>query len=251
MLVEVKQLQEAVVEITLNRPDKRNALSVELLQDFKKALKTHINDSRVLILRGAGKGFCAGLDLHEASEVPLQEHLGTTLRDCLIMLAEAPCITVAAVQGCVLAGGLGVALSCDLCVAEENAFFGLPEARRGLVPSLILPVLQQRVQRTHLHELIFLGETINAERALEIGMVNRVVKTGDLESSMLGLIQNALLSAPGAVTQTKRQLAQKGGKSLVEQIREAYQSHCSMREAKEADEGICSYKEGRPPHWVR
>lgn len=251
MLVEVDKLQEGVVQITLNRPEKRNALSVELLLEFKIALKAHLHDSRIVLIRGAGQGFCAGLDLKEAAELPLQEHLGSTLRDCLILLAEASCITIAAVQGCVLAGGLGLALSCDLCIADETAFFGLPEARRGLVPSLILPILELRLQRSYLNELILLGENVNADRALEMEMINRVVKTGDLESSISELIRLALLSAPGAVSQTKQQLAQQREKSLVSKIHEAYQSHCTMREADEAAEGIRAYHEGRSPHWSR
>jgi len=251
MLVEVKKLRDGVVQITLNRPEKRNALNVALLQELKKALKTHLQDSRIVILRGAGQGFCGGLDLNEARELPMQEHLGSTLRDCLILLAEAPSITIAAVQGCVLAGGLGLALSCDLCIADETAFFGLPEARRGLVPSLILPILELRLQRSYLNELILLCETIKADRALEIEMINRVVNAGNMENSLSELIQTALLSAPGAVAQTKRQLALQREKSLVVKIHEAYQSHCSMREAQEADEGISSYNEGRPPHWAR
>jgi methylglutaconyl-CoA hydratase len=248
MLVQVEKIRDSVVKITLNRPEKRNALSIALLRELKTALKEHLHQNRVVILAGAGKVFCAGLDLAEANEVPFQEHLGSTLRDCLILLAEAPCITIAAVHGAAIAGGAGFAAACDICIADENAQFSFPETRRGLVPSLIMPLLKQKLSRTHLNELVYLCESISAARAAEIGLINRT--TRNLETDLAETVSLALLSAPGAVTQTKRLLDELDDSTLVREIQQAYHSHTSMREAEEAMEGVSAFLQGRSPKWT-
>lgn len=245
MLVQVEEVQKSVVKIILNRPEKRNALSIALLKELRKALEDTLGKNRVVILAGRGSVFCAGLDLVEAREVPFQEHLGATLKECLILLTQAPSITIAAVQGAAIAGGGGLAAACDLCVAEESAVFGFPEARRGLVPSLIMPILMRKLRQADLNELIYLCENISAKKALEIGLINGV---GSLEQMLQERIKQALLSAPGAIAETKKLIAQYDG--LKDKIEKAYHSHCSMREADEAIEGVKAFMENRAPSWT-
>lgn len=250
MEIEVNKRSEAVVEITLNRPEKRNALSVALLEELSEALEAELSCNRLVILKGNGLIFCAGLDLKEALEIATIDKLGTALCNVLIQLVSAPAITVAAVQGAALAGGAGLMAGCDLCIAETGAQIGFPEAKRGLVPSLITPILDLQVQRRHLNELFYLGDSITAERAYEIGLVNEVTPKGGIDEALDRLVSRTMQVAPNTVMHTKRILDQEGGKPLAEKILSAYKEHTLMKGTDEAKEGVAAFIEKRAPSWV-
>jgi len=176
-LVQVEERTPRVRVVALNRPDKRNALSIPLLAELSKAVEEADRDPavRAIVLRGAGPAFCAGLDLQEAAQAEKAEESAECVARALAALHRSPKVTVAAVHGAAMAGGAGLMTACDLIVAAEGTRIGYPEVRRGLVAALVMSFLVRRVREADARELLILAEPIDARRALEIGLVNRVV----------------------------------------------------------------------------
>lgn len=241
-LLIVKNLAPHVVQITLNRPEKRNALSSALMEALLEAIQ-QTSGARVLILDGAGPFFCAGLDLEEGlSSSELIARL-------LYILATLPCVTIASVHGGAYAGGLGLASACDLVLASREALFALPELRRGLLPALVYQLLQDQVQRRFLHELILTGEAITAVRAHTIGLVNQVIAFEEREEMVHVYVQQVLKAAPHAVQLYKKRLYQKP--DLETAFQHALALHQEARSSSEAAEGLQAFREKRSPSWVK
>jgi enoyl-CoA hydratase len=176
--------------IALNRPDQRNPLSGGMLRDLVAAFRWAREDAgvRVIVLTGAGdKAFCAGADLgsFNPDESEVQRHLGRHLFVELFMLmTELGKPVVGRINGHALAGGLGLATSCDINIAADSATFGTPEINVGVWPAMIQAVLMRNVPRKALLELLMLGDRIDARRALELGLVNRVVPFAELDAAV-------------------------------------------------------------------
>src|SRR6201988_372965 len=175
VLVEKKSPQVTV--LTLNRPERRNALSMQLLTELIAAIKMASDqpEERVLILRGAGAAFCTGLDLKEAADQTKAHATAELVAKALVTLSETRLVTIAAVHGAAVAGGAGIMSACDYVVAAEKTKIGYPEVRRGLVAGLVMTFLRRQIGERDLRELVLGGELIDAQRAREIGLVNRVV----------------------------------------------------------------------------
>jgi methylglutaconyl-CoA hydratase len=173
----VEQLSEATSLVTLNRPDRRNALSIGLMEALCGAISGLATQSerRVVILQGAGPAFCSGMDLREAAEPGVAERTAPWIARTLEALATSPLVTIAAVHGAAYAGGGGLMACCDFIVAAEGTKIGFPEVRRGLLSALITPVLRSRLRDGDLRELLLLGDPIDARRAMQMGLVGRVV----------------------------------------------------------------------------
>src|ERR1700719_4141077 len=180
LLVEKQSLQITVV--TLNRPERRNSLTIELLNELVAAVNTAANEptQRVLILRGAGAAFCTGLDLKEAADQTKAHATAEMVAKTLITIAETRLVTIAAVHGAAVAGGAGIMSACDFVVASEKTKIGYPEVRRGLVAGLVMTFLRRQVGERNMRELVLGCELIDAARAKEIGLVNRVVPRDQL-----------------------------------------------------------------------
>lgn len=234
-----------VTTITLNRPDKRNALNLELLRSLNSAIK-RASDSRVIVIRGAGKVFCAGLDLTEDYVQESADLIASILKSIYIFQG----ITVAVVQGAALAGGAGLMVACDVVIAEKNALFGFPEVHRGLVPAQVMAFLIQQLNQRDLRELVLLGETINAEKAKEIGLINSIVSISNLEDEIQRVIELALLGAPQAIKETKAVIEFMSGKSFEQNLKKGLEIHLNMRDTNEAKEGMCAFFDKRKPNWV-
>jgi methylglutaconyl-CoA hydratase len=243
-----------VTTVTLNRPEKRNALNVELLQQVCAALATAEADAtqRLLVLRGAGKVFCSGLDLEEAAQ-PERAHLsaeliGRTLR----ALATTRLVTIAAVHGAAIAGGAGLMSACDFAVATRDAKFGYPEVRRGIVPALIMTFLRRQLRERDARELLLLGKLFDAEHARAIGLVNRVVADeAALETEVQVMISSVLAGGPEAIAETKRLLLELWPSPLPKDLQVAHEFHLSARNSAEAQEGVAAFNEKRAPKWQR
>src|SRR5215510_2988347 len=175
VLVEKESPQISV--LTLNRPERRNSLTLELLTEVCAAVNvaSEQREQRVLILRGAGAAFCTGLDLKEAADTTKAHATAEMVAKTLVAIAETRLVTIAAVHGAAVAGGAGIMTACDYVVAAERTKIGYPEVRRGLVAGLVMTFLRRQVRERNLRELVLGGELIDARRALEIGLVNRVV----------------------------------------------------------------------------
>src|SRR5437588_9579236 len=168
--------------LTLNRPERRNALSLQLLSELVSAIKTASDEphQRILILRGAGAAFCTGLDLKEAADQTKAHDTADLVAQTLIALSQSRLVTIAVVHGAAVAGGAGLMSACDYVVAAEKTKIGYPEVRRGLVAGLVMTFLRRQLRERDIRELLFSGEIIDAQRALEIGLVNRVVPPAEV-----------------------------------------------------------------------
>ncbi|HVD96368.1 MAG TPA: enoyl-CoA hydratase/isomerase family protein, partial [Candidatus Limnocylindria bacterium] len=186
VLIEKPTPQMSVV--TLNRPERRNALTLELLTQLCAAIKVASDEAqeRVLILRGAGVAFCTGLDLKEAADQTKAHATAEMVAKTLIAISQTRLITIAAVHGAAVAGGAGIMSACDFVVAAQGAKIGYPEVRRGLVAGLVMTFLRRQVGERNMRELLLGSELIDAARAKEIGLINRVVAPDSLMSEAQG-----------------------------------------------------------------
>lgn len=238
--------------IVLNRPERRNALTLDLLNELTAAIKVASDqpEERVLILRGAGAAFCTGLDLREAADQTKAHATAEMVARTLITLSQTPLITIAAVHGAAVAGGAGIMSACDFVVAAERTRIGYPEVRRGLVAVLVMTFLRRQIGERNMRELLLGSELIDAERAKEIGLVNRVVAKNDLMNEAQKCAQSVLQAAPGALTHTKRLIEELWWRSVKDDVDLALKYHLQARESREAREGIAAFNEKRPPTWV-
>ncbi len=250
VLIEKQTPQISVV--TLNRPERRNALTLELLTELCAAINVASNDAqqRVIILRGAGVAFCTGLDLKEAADQTKAHATAEMVANTLIAISQTRLITIAAVHGAAVAGGAGIMSACDFVVAAHRAKIGYPEVRRGLVAGLVMTFLRRQVGERNMRELLLGSELIDAERAKELGLVNRVVAQGDLTNEALKFAESVLQGAPYALAQTKRLIDELWWHSVKEDVDLALEYHMRAREAAEAREGIAAFNEKRKPKWV-
>ena len=249
LLIEKQTPQITVV--TLNRPERRNALTIELLTELVAAIRLASDEphERIIILRGAGAAFCTGLDL-KAATLQNAHAMAELVAETLLTLSQTRLITIAAVHGAAVAGGAGIMSACDFVVAAERTKIGYPEVRRGLVAGLVMTFLRRQVGERNIRELLLGSELINAERAKEIGLVNRVVAQEDLMSEAQKFADSVLQGAPGALAQTKHFIEELWWRSVKEDIDLAFKHHMEARESSEAREGIAAFNEKRPPNWV-
>jgi methylglutaconyl-CoA hydratase len=252
-VVLIEKQTPQITVVTLNRPERRNALTIELLTELQAAINVASEQphQRVLILRGAGAAFCTGLDLKEAADHTKAHATAEMVANTLITLSRAPLITIAAVHGAAVAGGAGIMSACDFVVAAQRTKIGYPEVRRGLVAGLVMTFLRRQIGERNMRELLLGSELIDAERAKEIGLVNRVVAPNDVLSEAQRFAESILQGAPGALTQTKRLIDELWWRSVKEDVDLALKYHLQARESDEAREGIAAFNEKRKPKWVQ
>lgn len=241
-----------VTTVTLNRPEKRNALLVDMLRDIAEAFReiSRERSHRVVILRGNGPSFCTGLDLVETKDRMLARTSAKNVGEALRAIVNTPAITIAAVQGHAIAGGAGLMSACDIVVAEHGTMIGYPEARRGLVAAMVMTLLMRQVGDRKARELLFTGEMISAEHALEIGLISRVVPVGELDGTVDTLKSSILKNAPGALADTKLLLEALSPRNFDKALARAFTVALRMRGSTEAREGIEAFEEKRSPSWV-
>jgi len=251
-VVLIEKQNPQITVVTLNRPERRNSLTIELLNELIAAINVASDqaDERVLILRGAGAAFCTGLDLKQAADSKKAQMTAELVAKTLITLAETRLVTIAAVHGAAVAGGAGIMSACDFVVAAEKTKIGYPEVRRGLVAGLVMTFLRRQVGERNMRELVFGGELIDAARAREIGLVNRVVPPNELMNEAQKFADSILQGAPNALAQTKRLIEELWSTSVKEDVDLALKRHMQARESAEAREGIAAFNEKRPPNWT-
>jgi methylglutaconyl-CoA hydratase len=175
-------VEGGIARITLNRPEKRNALNDELIAGLKDALRRadHDEDVRAVVLSGAGSDFCAGADLaalRKVSTATVAENIenARSLMELFLLIREVRIPVISAVRGRALAGGCGLALACDMVLASRSARFGFPEVKIGFVPAMVMAILRRSTSEKRAFELLTLGNDIGAEEAQAFGLVNRVL----------------------------------------------------------------------------
>src|SRR5437762_4358940 len=250
-VVLIEKQTPQVTVLTLNRPERRNALTIELMTDLAAALENAATDPahRIVILRGAGKAFCTGLDLQEAAVKDPHDTAQAAAR-LFLALAETRLVTIATVHGAAVAGGAGIMSACDFVIAAERTEIGYPEVRRGLVAGLVMTFLRRQLRERDLREVLLASELFEAERAREIGLVNRVVAASDLANEAQKFAAAVLQGAPGAIANSKRLLEELWSTSVKQDLERALQHHLEARESPEAKEGVTAYNEKRPPNWI-
>jgi methylglutaconyl-CoA hydratase len=244
-------VKNRVAHIHLNRPDKRNALNGALVQALKEALRTSAADSSVhaVLLSGAGKDFCSGADLAELERIAgmgLDESRADalSLAELFTLVREHPRPVVAAVQGRALAGGCGLATSCDLVLARADARFGYPEVHLGFVPAMVMSILRRKVGESVAFELAVLGDRIPAARAAEIGLVNRVLPEDGFEMAVEAFMIDLASRPPGAVALTKRLLYDLDGLGLAEGLVLGADVNAQARTSQECRTGVRRFLDG-------
>ena len=210
-----------VARITLNRPEKRNALNEELIAALKDALRrAHDEDDvHAVILSGAGADFCSGADLaalQRISSASVEENLedARSLMELFVLMRELRVPVIAAVRGRALAGGCGLALACDMVLAARSARFGFPEVRIGFVPAMVMAILRRSIGEKKAFELIALGEEMTAQEAERLGLINRVFEDGAFESQVEIFGRRFQKLGKSAVSLSKILLYQMGGLSF-------------------------------------
>jgi len=245
----------SVGTITLNRPDKRNAISYELIQDLLGAFEEVRNSSAlVMILTGAGKAFCSGMDLEN-----LKTLIGRTpeqsLEDSKVMaqlfrtLYDFPKPTIAAVNGAAVAGGTGLATLCDFTLAAPEAKFGYTEVRIGFVPAIVSTFLLRQVGEKIARDLLLTGRLFDAAEAQRIGLVNEVVAADALMTRARELAAQLMGNSPASLLYTKRLLSTAARAELDTQIDAAVRENAAIRSTADFREGISSFLEKRKPKW--
>ncbi len=249
VLVEQK---DRMTILTLNRPERRNALTIGLMRELASAIEQAEGDrkQRVVILRGAGQAFCAGLDLNETTIREKAHQSAEAVAKMLLAVSQTRLITIAQIHGAAVAGGAGLMSACDFVVAAERTKIGYPEAKRGLVAGLVMTFLRRQLRERDIRELLFTGDLVSAARALEMGLINRVVSPNELENETQKIVAAILQNAPEALVSSKRLLEQLWSTSIKEDVESALRHHMEARESPEAKEGIAAFLEKRPPNWT-
>jgi methylglutaconyl-CoA hydratase len=244
-----------VATVTLNRPDKRNAISYELIEELLAALDEVAGSSAlVLILTGAGKAFCSGMDLENLKQL-LGKSPEQNLKDSETMarlfrsLYDFPKPTIAAVNGAAIAGGCGLATLCDFTLAVPEAKFGYTEARIGFVPAIVSTFLLRQMGEKHARDLLLTGRIITADEACRLGMVNEIVAPGKLLDRARELAAQLIENSPASLACTKRLLSDFARGDLDAQLQSAVKENAAIRTTRDFGEGISSFLEKRKPRW--
>jgi methylglutaconyl-CoA hydratase len=244
-----------VATITLNRPDKRNSISYELIDDVMAALKqSAASRSQIVILTGAGTAFCAGMDLENLKQLlgrtpeqNLQD--STTMAGLFRALYDFPKATIAAVNGAAIAGGTGLATLCDFTLAVPEAKFGYTEVKIGFVPGIVSSYLIANIGEKRARDLLLTGRIFGAEEAHRLGLVNEIVAADQLMARAQQLAAQLMESSPTSLRTTKALLSSYTKEQLDRQLASAVRENAAIRQTPDFKEGISSFLEKRKPKW--
>ncbi len=242
------EVSDGIARLTLNRPEKRNALNGALVEALREAMEASAADPRVrvVLLQGEGKDFCSGADLAELERIAA---LGpeASLEDASRMgalfqaMRSHPRPVVAAVRGRALAGGCGLATACDLILAHPDARFGFPEVHLGFVPAMVMTMLRRKVVEGRAFELVTRGEQVSAEEARELGLVNRVLPGEAFGEAVEAYVADLAARPPSAVSLTKRLLYGLDGVAFDEGIARGAEVNTLARLTDACREGVAGF----------
>ena len=246
----------ALAHVTLNRPEKRNAISATMIAEMMAALKdVEAGGERVAIITGAGKAFCAGMDLDALKALATQspeENLADARRTAGFFrrLWSFPKPLIAAVNGAALAGGCGIATLCDFTLAAPEAKFGYTEVRVGFMPALVSMFLERQVGEKLGRDLFLTGRIVDAAEAKAMGLVTRVVPAEQLLSAARELAATLMANSPGGVLATKRLLVRASETEIDRRIELAVAESVAIRSTPDFREGLAAFLEKREPRWA-
>jgi methylglutaconyl-CoA hydratase len=249
------ETRNSVMTITMNRPEKRNALCPLLIDELTLALReAEASDCGIVILTGAGPAFCAGLDMENLETMHAStpeenrrdsENMALVLRT----LYDFPKPIIAAVNGPAIAGGMALATIPDFTLAVPEAKFGYTEVRVGFVPAIVASFLVRQVGELRTRDLLLSGRILRAQEALSLGLVTQIVEQSDLMASARALAQTLLLNSPQAMYAVKCLLRKHAKRRLDEEIAEAIDVNALQRSAEDFKEGVLAFKQHRRAEW--
>ena len=244
-----------IAKITLNRPDKRNAITTTMISEILTALDViEKSRSRVVILTGAGKCFCAGIDLEMLAAIAQQspsenQEDSRRIAKMLRRIWSFPRPMIAAVNGAAYAGGCGIATLCDFTIATTEAKFGYTEVKIGFLPAIVSVFLTRQIGEKRSRDLLLTGRIIGAAEAKEFGMVSEVVPAERLLDRVQELVAELIAASPSSVTRAKHLLTSSAAAGLDHDLERAILENARIRCTPDFKEGIASFLEKRKPMW--
>ena len=241
-------VEAGVARLTLNRPDKRNALNSAVIAGLKDKLREASKDEgvRVVVIRGAGKDFCSGADLaalQQITQATVDENAedAKTLLELFLLIRQLHVPVIAVVTGRALAGGAGLATSCDIVLASTSARFGYPEVKIGFVPAMVMAILRRNVSEKRAFELLARGAEISAEEALEFGLVNHIYADESFDEDVESYLRDFQKLSRSAVSLTKTLLYQIDGLSFAAALETGADVNVIARLTKDCQERVARF----------
>ncbi|HKW62564.1 MAG TPA: enoyl-CoA hydratase-related protein [Candidatus Acidoferrum sp.] len=241
--------------ITLNRPDKRNAMSATMIAELQTALdeieKSH---ARVGIVTGAGKAFCSGMDLEMLAQIAQQspaenQEDSRRMAKMFRRIWSFPRPLIAAVNGAALAGGCGIATLCDFTLSVPEAKFGYTEVKIGFLPALVSVFLTRQIGEKKARDLLLTGRILEAAEAKEFGLVNEIIPAEDLLARSRELAEVLIAASPGSLSRAKRLMTSSAAPSIDHDLERAILENARIRCTPDFKEGLASFLEKRKPVW--
>jgi len=244
-----------IAKITLNRPDKRNSINAQMIAELQTSLDTiEKSHSRVVIVTGAGKAFCAGMDLEMLTTIGRQsptenQEDSRRIAKMLRRIWSFPRPTIAAVNGAAYAGGCGIATLCDFTLAAPDAKFGYTEVKIGFLPAIVSVFLTRQIGDKRSRDLLLTGRIIEAAEAKEFGMVTEVVPSEHLMERAIALADELIAASPNSLTRAKHLLTTAAAAGVDHDLERAILENARIRCTPDFKEGVASFLEKRKPVW--
>ena len=242
------QVNDGVGYVTLNRPEKRNALNDALISGLKTALGQANRDESIsaIVITGAGKDFCSGADLEALEKISKASVAGNvddarSLMELFMLMRALPVPVIAAVRGRALAGGCGLASACDIILASADARFGYPEVKIGFVPAMVMAILRRNVSEKRVFELVTRGEEISAEEGKRVGLVNQIFPEADFENEVSLYAKRFATLSKSAISLTKGLLYQMDGMAFPEAIETGIDVNVIARMTEDCQKGVARF----------
>ncbi|WP_268035728.1 enoyl-CoA hydratase/isomerase family protein [Algoriphagus sp. PAP.12] len=253
----ISQISNRIGTITLNRPEKRNALGPDLVEDLTLAFEEMEKDDsvKIILFKALGKAFCAGADLaylQSLQTFSYEENLEDSKRLLKLfnLIYNFPKVVIAQIQGHALAGGCGLVTVCDFAFSVPEALFGYTEVRIGFIPALVSVFLQEQIGGSKTQELLLSGEMITASKAAELGLITSVVPSDFLDKSVEDFaLKLASQNSGNSMSETKRLLRMIGKKEREEKLALAAELNAKARSHDDCIKGISSFLEKKSPNW--
>ncbi len=248
--------ESGIATIALSMPEKRNAISAQMINDLLRALdQAEENHARVVILTGSGKAFCAGMDLDEMQNLARQTQQknledARRITKLLYKVYSFPNPVIAAVNGPAIAGGCGIATVADFTLAVPEAKFGYTEVKLGLMPALVSVFLRRRIADRAVRDLLLTGKIIDAAEAFRIGLITEIVPPETLMARAREIAGVLLAASPTAVALTKKLLLNFDKAAIRAELEVAIEANADIRSTPDFREGVSAFLEKRPPKWT-
>lgn len=257
----LQSLEQGVLYLALNRPERRNAMSLAVVEELLAACAAVAEDDsvRTIVIRGTAGNFCAGGDISDMAKARQEamagnadsfKNLNRRFGDLLCQVNEQPQTVVCVTEGAVLGGGVGLACVADITLSTTTAQFGLPETTLGIIPAQIAPFLVQRIGLTATRRLALTGARFNGDEAARLGVVHQAVPEEELDALLATTLKQITQCAPGANRTTKALLFDTLRRPLEDVLDDAATAFANAVQSKEGAEGTMAFMQKRPPAWA-